>query len=328
MGRCSRAPDLFGARTADHFLGLVALSRGGWRESDFRVLLPRLGGESWDELQFASLRRLFRGQMRQHGTLAQWDFNHAQMHAAARNLLASRGVDETALHAAIVDHLLSCRPDDPLRASETMVHLIGGEDWARSAHYYGDATLTAVELKGATDVMAGLVITAPRGEQAAVVQRLSRVIEAPRVTASIRALVAERFLFQLTDAVAYQAAVDARLAIADTARTAFEALVASDPSNARWQHDLAVSHANVGDAQVARGKLATALARYRDNLAMVKRLVQSDSDNAVLQHELAVALSRVGNAQMAQGDSAGALASHRDSLARCPSAWRKTIPQT
>src|SRR5262249_203119 len=69
-----RAEGLFGADVSRGFLGLVAVSRAGWRESDFRILLPHVSNEPWDALRFAQLRRLFRGQMRRKNAFGQWDF--------------------------------------------------------------------------------------------------------------------------------------------------------------------------------------------------------------------------------------------------------------
>ena len=120
-----RAAERFGAATVQAFLGLIAVSRAGWRESDFRQLLPRVSGEPWDEQRFAALRRVFRGQMSQRGDLAQWNFNHAQMRAAARSRLAALRLSEPQLHLLIADHLLTLASDDPLRITETMVHLLG-----------------------------------------------------------------------------------------------------------------------------------------------------------------------------------------------------------
>jgi hypothetical protein len=82
-----RAERLLGDEPTRAFLGLIAVSRDGLRETDFRALLPTLTGEPWDALRFAALRRLFRGQMRSRGPLAQWDFNHDQMRQA---VLAAR----------------------------------------------------------------------------------------------------------------------------------------------------------------------------------------------------------------------------------------------
>ena len=84
-----RADQLFGAGLGRAFIGLIAVSRSGWRETDFRSLLPQLTGEPWDELRFASLRRSFRGQLRERGSSGQWDFGHAQMRAAAREWVGS-----------------------------------------------------------------------------------------------------------------------------------------------------------------------------------------------------------------------------------------------
>jgi hypothetical protein len=64
-----RAEELFGRSVVRGFLALIAVSRTGWRESDFRILLPRVSGENWDVLQFAQLRRYFRGQMRRRSAM-------------------------------------------------------------------------------------------------------------------------------------------------------------------------------------------------------------------------------------------------------------------
>src|SRR5262249_31566528 len=52
-----RGEALFGQSWTRTFLGLIAVSRGGWRESDFRSLVPRVTSEPWDALRFAALRR-------------------------------------------------------------------------------------------------------------------------------------------------------------------------------------------------------------------------------------------------------------------------------
>jgi hypothetical protein len=154
-----RAEKLFGRALAQAFLGFIATGRGGWRESDFRMLLPRATGKEWDELQFASLRRLFRGQIRQRGSMEQWDFNHAQMRAAVRQHLTGKDITEAGLHAWAAQHLLmALPPDDPLRQSETMMHLLGAKDWVLAAEFYGAMSLSEAELKGATRVLAESIL--------------------------------------------------------------------------------------------------------------------------------------------------------------------------
>ena len=73
-----------------------------------------------------------------------------------------------------------------------------------------------------------------------------------------------------------------------------EGLAKSDPSNAGWQHDVAVAHDLVGDALAAQGNLADALQSYRDELAIYDRLTKSDTDNAGWQRDLSVATGKIG----------------------------------
>src|SRR5262249_1340247 len=172
----ARAEKLFGEDLARGFLGLIAVSRAGWREVDFRSLLPRVSGETWDELKFAQLRRIFRGQLRQRGALAQWDFNHAQMRAAVRARLAASGVSEQSLHTLIADRLLSAPPDDPLHISETMVHLLASEDYALAARYYGDHSLGEAEEQGATRVLADSIVAATGAQADMAARQVCRLL--------------------------------------------------------------------------------------------------------------------------------------------------------
>jgi hypothetical protein len=135
---------------APAFLGLIAVSAAGWRESDFRAVLPGLSGQGWNDLRFAYLRRLFRGQIRPRGALEQWDVAHAQMRVAIRAWLPGQSVTETDLHAAVGRCLLSLPADDPLRETETMRHLLGAGQLAEAATYYADADLPAAATAGAT----------------------------------------------------------------------------------------------------------------------------------------------------------------------------------
>ena len=65
-------------------------------------------------------------------------------------------------------------------------------------------------------------------------------------------------------------------------------LLAGNPGNAGWQHDLSVSYDKVGDVQVAQGDLAGALKSFRDSLAIRERLAQSDPGHAGWQRDLSV----------------------------------------
>ena len=136
--------------------------------------------------RFAALRRLFRGQVRQHGDLAQWDFNHAQMRAAARSRLAALRLSKPQLHLLIADHLLTLAPDDRLRTTETMVHLLASKDDIRAARYYGDSSLSEAELQGATRALADAMIAPPTGTPASAARDICRLLDDP--DSSVRAV--------------------------------------------------------------------------------------------------------------------------------------------
>src|SRR5262249_20052380 len=70
--------------------------------------------------------------------------------------------------------------------------------------------------------------------------------------------------------------------------------IAADRSNAEWRRDLAVSHGKLGDALVRQGKLAEALAAYRDHLGIAERLAAADRSNAEWQNDLAIGIGRIG----------------------------------
>ncbi len=67
-----------------------------------------------------------------------------------------------------------------------------------------------------------------------------------------------------------------------------ERLAKTDPSNAGWQSDLAISHKNIGGVQQAQGNLAPALDSYKAAQAIRERLVKTDPRNAGWKSDLAV----------------------------------------
>ncbi|HEU4804777.1 MAG TPA: ATP-binding protein, partial [Nitrobacter sp.] len=267
-----RAAELLGPAVTSAFIGLISASRTGWRESDFRQLLPQVSGEPWDESRFAALRRLFRGQIHQYGDLAQWNFNHAQAQAAARSRLAGLRLSNPQLHLLIADHLLTLAPDDPLRATETMVHLLASKDDTRSALYYGGSSLSEAELQGATRALCDAIVSPATGTSASAAQEICRLLDNP--DNSVRALVAERLLVNLDDIAERHIPPDVRLIVLNAVEGAFETLLRTDP-NAGWQRNLSVSRDRVGDVLVMQDKLPEALKSFRDGLAIRERLANA-----------------------------------------------------
>ena len=311
----ARAEELFGAAVTRGFLGLIAISRAGWRERDFRVLLPGLSGEPWDELKFAWLRRLFRGQMRRRGSLPQWDFNHGQMREAAHARLAACGARETDLHAMIAAHLLGLASDDPLRQSETMVHLLASENWARAAHYYG-GDLVAGELQGATQVLISTALTPGRDGEDSGLARVLRVLDATGADASYREYAAQRLLYYVFDALRTRAPLDLQEALARRIAAYFDGLMTSDPDlQARFGVHRAASHTRLGEVQEARGRFAEAEASIHRSNTISDRLTRDRPKVLEWQRDRSVGYNQIGKLQLAQGRTAAAVESFRESLA-------------
>lgn len=342
----SRVQELFGPFLTRAFLGSIAVSRAGWRETDFRRLLPRLSDETWDELRFASLRRLFRGQIRQDGGFGRWDFTHRLMRAAVKlflaeqvhfdaifaNHLLSRSADdslakyylesqhssEADFHAIIADHLLSLGPDDPLRQTETMLHLLDSENWARAAAYYGDQSLSQEELNGATSVLAGSVLTIGDNNDAVgakpIIQLIDAIDQAEVGTTESAFNVASRLLFALNELVEKQAPLATLAAINGRVLSTLERCAKADPSNESAELFLSQSHMTLGDVLRDQGDLAAALENYNASLAIRDRLAKADptDDIKIL---LSFTHDQIGDVLFAQGDLSGAFDSYKTALA-------------
>jgi tetratricopeptide (TPR) repeat protein len=305
-----RAERLFAADPVRAFLGFMAVGRAGWRESDFRALLPGASGEPWSELKFASMRRLFRGQIRQRGALSQWDFDHAQMRAAVRRHMEANGLDEARLHANVADHLLSLPADDPLRQSETMVHLLGSGDWSRAAGFYGDASLSQAERDGATQVLADVILT----RQGIGLEEVLRLLNAP-VVPQTKGILAERFTFDLERSLADRAELTHRARLVDEIRKAFDELSKADPDNAGWQRNLSASHIKRGHLLRAQGQVEQAQFNYVMSCMLSHSLANSYLGNAELQRDLSIAYEALAGGLQAKGNLSDALAAYQDSRA-------------
>jgi tetratricopeptide (TPR) repeat protein len=118
-------------------------------------------------------------------------------------------------------------------------------------------------------------------------------------------------------AAAYQSLGDLAAAgeRAGRAEELLAALVALEPGNATWRHDLAVSWSRIGDVKWYRGDLAGALAAYQRDFELSEALAREEPGNADRQRDLAVAWNNLGDTKEAEGDAAGALAAFQSSLA-------------
>lgn len=305
----SRSEESFGRELSSGFLGAIAASPSGLRETDFRVLLPALSGIAWDELQFAQLRRLFRGQLRRREPLGRWDFNHRQMRIAVRRWLTEIGIDERALHAGIADHLLALPADDPVRMSDAMLHLLDSENWARAATYLAAleddetsrTTLTALveqlrapseRTREETARRLGLTLTVPGLEDVTISRVATRIVDIHYRVQGRCSLAAEQIMLTAVD-------------------TALSAITARHPENLEFLAQHARCLHFLGHLRKDAGDLAGAVSAYRQVQEIDRRLTKPGDDGVSDQRRFNASLS-IGDALFSRGDFKGALACYRD----------------
>lgn len=152
----AHAEGLFGKEDVKAFTTLIAGTRVGWREADLRHLVPLAGGGEWDALRFARLRRVFRGQVIASGPAGQWAFHHQSAVAAVHRRYSQDLAEVRALHQKMGTYLMQLAPDDPVRVSETVVHLIAGHA-ASALGAWLSANLTENERNGAALALADTI---------------------------------------------------------------------------------------------------------------------------------------------------------------------------
>lgn len=340
----TRARELFGRSWTDAFVRLLAASRAGWRRLDLRVLMPVLSGEPWDDLRFASLRRTFRAHVVQRGTGEQWDFAHLQMRQAAKTGYAREGLDVSAVHTAIAEHLRELPREDPVRTSETMFHLIGAGDRPRAAWYYA-MPLEGVEESSATDTLVAHIRDASGTDAARVLEWVASLLDQEDLPRKMFPSLCHRLLFRVAKRLGSEGNLDAQLGLL---RAVEERLVkpASRDRRSCWilvtRPDLdlpsvadaaerrrelrarkragererlrAVVGDEIGKALKAQGRSAEALQAYLDAQAVLEGLIEQDPRASMPRDDLAVNQERIADLRLELGEEDAAREAYERSL--------------
>ena len=98
--------------------GMIAISRGGLRESDMEGAFRELGLR-YNTADFSWLRQMMRGHVSQ-GDMQQWDFSHQSLRRALRKEMPE---ELKRLNNGIVSHFLSIMTQDNFMVREIMHHL-------------------------------------------------------------------------------------------------------------------------------------------------------------------------------------------------------------
>jgi tetratricopeptide (TPR) repeat protein len=297
-----RAEKHLGTALVRGFLRLIAVSRAGLHEHALCRLLPQASRLEWDAQDFADVRRIFRGQLRRRGPLEQWDFAHEQMRLAARaRLFDSGGTDqltsERQLHALLAVYLTGER-SDPLRLTETMVHLLGSGTPTVAALYFGDAHLTEEETEGASRVLADAIITAEDPEAA--VGRATAMLS-DDVDEAVRANAAHRFLYDVADAIKGRASLATQQCLLAKIAAALDRVLASFPADSRALRDLSACHSQTGDLLTQSGRQDEGLDAYERGLAIAESLSDRDPENGLFQSFMIATCQRIGDVLISLG---------------------------
>ncbi|MFM0616208.1 tetratricopeptide repeat protein [Paraburkholderia nemoris] len=86
---------------------------------------------------------------------------------------------------------------------------------------------------------------------------------------------------------------------------------ALSPDDPAAQHDLAISHARLGEVLALWGDQPAALSEYRQALSTAENLAEHDPNNPDWQRELAMSHDRIGGVLKVQGNLDGALGEYR-----------------
>ena len=307
LGRAERT---FGEEFTQAVVGFMALGRTGWRESDLEALVSREPGVAWSDLTFAGVRRSLGRHMVQRGEFGLWDFFHARLRETAMQRYLADTSRQRDFHARLVDHLESLPEEDPLRLSESMVHLIGLGDNTQAALFLANFEPRETGLSLAATVLAEHIAVGTDGLDFA-----SALLEADGISPDQTWRLAHHMQFNVATALEEIAPLGSRFDLLHICRQTFERLAQSDSSNAGWQDELRVSQEKIGGVLLRQGNLGDTLESYRQSMAIVERLALSDPSHAGWQRGLGVIQEKIGYVLLRQGNLSDALESFRQSMA-------------
>jgi tetratricopeptide (TPR) repeat protein len=266
-------------------------------------------GEPWDDLRFATLRRLFRGHLRLRQSLGRWDFVHNQLRETVRSWLAEIAVTPQQVHVSAAAHLLALQASDPVRHTETVFHLLEAEDWGGAARYL--ASVESDGLEGALETLVDALRTPTRSTREEFATRLTNLLRVPDLDDASLIRVADR----LFDAH-FRSQGRSSLAAERTILLALDEVVSGLVERNRGQLPLLKTHLKclnfLGHALKDAGDLDLAVRVYERSARLAREI---DSLQGTSESEPAGDPIPLGDALFARRDFAGALVYYRRAAA-------------
>ncbi|MBM3321505.1 MAG: DUF4062 domain-containing protein, partial [Candidatus Eisenbacteria bacterium] len=263
-----RAERTFGREFTHALIVLIAVGRNGWRESDLEALVPKVACAPWTDLAFAGVRRSLGRHLVRRGAAGLWDFFHAGLREGALARYLADPDTRCALHRHAADHLRSLPVDDPLRATETMVHVLGWGDRSGGAEYLAGLELGTAEMEGAATALAGAIETGmPTGDGSDPVEWALGCLDENYMDPVGLCLAAGLLLFQVEARLAVSGAAEKKRGqVLEGVRSRLERAVLGGTAPGFLARDLSVSLNKLGDFYLRRGEsgdAGRALASYQ-----------------------------------------------------------------
>jgi tetratricopeptide (TPR) repeat protein/energy-coupling factor transporter ATP-binding protein EcfA2 len=293
----NKAALLFGETFTAAIFNFIATSRNGLREKDLEKLLPATNID-WDALKFANLRRWFKAHLVLHGEELQWNLAHSILKSAL-----IQNIDETQilrLNGSIADYLLPLR-NDPLKATETIYHLINVGNNKEAAFYYS-SNLTEEETAGATTVLTETATADDKGFE--LVSNLPGLVL--NEFESFHQLL-KRFIYELNDSLEVEGNLAERLAILIKLKDNLEKTYGNKIAIESFGYDAAALNEKLGDIHQSMGHMEEALKYFEKRSFLGKEFYEANPQNELLKIGLAVSYHRLGVIHREMGNLVKAL---------------------
>ena len=271
---------------------LLAASRHGFREEDLRSTVPSLAGVPWSELEFANLRRGFRGELVQRGPFGQWDFAHAQARLSVQRRWLGDEAGSRAVHRQVAGHLQKLPERDALRQSELMYHLIQADLPDGAAAYCAHLDPgSEVEVRAAIQALATHIAAGDGSRPNRGLQWAASLPGCPEHPLEVQAICA-LFLDRLIDSVE-ECGLDTRVALVEAVCGALKTVCADRALKTIAQRELAVGLDRWGELLARQGRKEEALGKFEDALRYREALWQAAPESREAARDVSVSLDRL-----------------------------------
>jgi tetratricopeptide (TPR) repeat protein len=285
-----KAGDLFGEEFTKNVFNYIAISRNGLREKDLEKLLTE---QLWDPLQFTNLRRWFKAHLALQGEDLQWNLAHSILKIAVADGLGVSTSEK--LHNSIAAYLTQLE-NDPLKASETMYHLLQAADAEKTLDYF-ISDLNETERTGTIEVLTEEIIT---NEEKGIEQAIQLIEKAKSNDEHLWAL-ARWYIFELDYSLGVRGRPKERLRVLE------ELLVCLNKTGNDWKeeenhvYNYTSLHERLGFIYQSMGHMEEALTYFKNYNHLSKELHNANPRSESMKNGLSDSYEKLGSIHQSMG---------------------------